>query len=48
MIPIWVGDFGTYQVPDKFKSARIRKDGWPDQRFSLGREMATYFKAIDK
>ena len=44
---LWHGDFGSYEVPDRFRKVRIRLDGWPDQRQALGREMVQYFRELD-
>ena len=44
---VWEGDFGCYKVENAWADVRIRRDGWPDQRFKRGREMAAAFKALD-
>jgi hypothetical protein len=42
-----VTDFGEHTAPtavaDYFADVRFRRDGWPDLRFSKGRELADYF-----
>lgn len=45
---IWVGDFDEYEIPEEFQDIQIRKDGWPDQRFTKGRGMVKHFKALDR
>ena len=44
---IWQGDFGSYEIPDRFRKVRIRLDGMPDQRQTLGREMVQYVRELE-
>lgn len=44
---VWEGDFGCYRIENEWADVRIRRDGWPDQRFKRGRALVAAFKALD-